>query len=110
MSPPHGRHCPCTACAQEDWARPDLAPCGLHGESCPNTYAPYAYDSDKWWPEGLPEWIETKTSDPLFAALDKGLRSFGWPGYNVPLPLPRENSWASLALALAQRIRELEAL
>lgn len=36
----HGRHCPCSACAKEDWTRPDLAPCGIHGVGCPNEYAP----------------------------------------------------------------------
>ena len=36
----HGRHCPCTGCANEDWTQDDLAPCGMHGPSCPNVYAP----------------------------------------------------------------------
>lgn len=67
-----------------------------------------AYNSDEWWPAGLPEWIgkQAETGDKWFVALDKGLRSFGWPAYNVPQPLPREDSWAGIALALAQRIRE----
>lgn len=38
----HGRHCPCSACAREDWTNPDLAPCGMHGQSCPREYAPRA--------------------------------------------------------------------
>lgn len=36
----HGRHCPCSPCAREDWTRPDLAPCGMHGPDCPAVYAP----------------------------------------------------------------------
>ena len=36
----HGRHCPCSACARQDWTAPDLAPCGRHGKSCPPFYAP----------------------------------------------------------------------
>jgi hypothetical protein len=65
-------------------------------------------ESDKWWPAGLDEWIgeQVRAGDSLFAALDKGLRSFGWPDYNVPQPLPHEDSWPGLALALAQRVRE----
>ena len=35
-----GRHCTCSACAQTDWTRPDLAPCGMHGEGCPAAYQP----------------------------------------------------------------------
>jgi hypothetical protein len=38
----HGRHCPCSACAREDWANPGLAHCGMHGPSCPPVYAPVA--------------------------------------------------------------------
>jgi hypothetical protein len=34
----HGRHCPCSACAQEDWTNPRLAPCGMHGPECPAVY------------------------------------------------------------------------
>lgn len=36
----HGRHCVCSACAREDWTNPQLAPCGMHGASCPPVYAP----------------------------------------------------------------------
>jgi len=36
----HGRHCPCSACAREDWTNPELAHCGMHGPSCPRVYAP----------------------------------------------------------------------
>lgn len=36
----HGRHCPCSACARENWANPRLAPCGMHGSSCAPVYAP----------------------------------------------------------------------
>jgi hypothetical protein len=35
----HGRHCTCSACAREDWAR-ITGPCGMHGKDCPATYAP----------------------------------------------------------------------
>lgn len=37
----HGRHCPCSACALQDWSDPALAACGMHGPSCPPRYAPY---------------------------------------------------------------------
>ncbi len=36
----HGRHCRCAACEAEDWTNPALAPCGMHGSSCPREYAP----------------------------------------------------------------------
>lgn len=36
----HGRHCSCSACAAEDWTRPELACCGMHGPTCPAVYAP----------------------------------------------------------------------
>jgi len=36
----HGRHCICSACAAQDWSEPQLAPCGMHGPSCPAVYAP----------------------------------------------------------------------
>lgn len=36
----HGRHCTCGACASEDWTNPRLAPCGMHGSSCPREYQP----------------------------------------------------------------------
>jgi hypothetical protein len=36
----HGRHCPCSACAAEDWTRPGLSFCGMHGPTCPAIYAP----------------------------------------------------------------------
>jgi hypothetical protein len=35
----HGRHCTCTACAQEDWTNPKFV-CGMHGSGCPSVYAP----------------------------------------------------------------------
>lgn len=37
----HGRHCPCWACAREDWTNPSLAHCGMHGSECPPVYAPF---------------------------------------------------------------------
>lgn len=42
----HGRHCVCSACAQEDWTNPQLAPCGMHGSSCPREYAPLGAAGD----------------------------------------------------------------
>ena len=36
----HGRHCICTPCAAQDWSEPGLAPCGMHGPSCPPMYQP----------------------------------------------------------------------
>jgi protein gp37 len=36
----HGRHCGCSACARQDWSEPQLAPCGMHGPSCPPVYSP----------------------------------------------------------------------
>jgi hypothetical protein len=42
----HGRHCTCSACAREDWTRPDLGPCGMHGEGCPPVYAPLGPPDD----------------------------------------------------------------
>lgn len=36
----HGRHCPCSACAHQDWSEPQLAPCGMHGHSCARIYQP----------------------------------------------------------------------
>jgi hypothetical protein len=37
----HGRHCTCSACAREDWTQRRLAPCGMHGSSCPREYQPW---------------------------------------------------------------------
>ncbi|MFI0434093.1 MAG: hypothetical protein ACH36H_13245 [Candidatus Nanopelagicales bacterium] len=45
----HGRHCRCTPCAREDWTRPDLAHCGMHGPSCPAVYAPFAAPCEHDW-------------------------------------------------------------
>jgi hypothetical protein len=42
----HGRHCICSACAAQDWAEPGLAPCGMHGPSCPPLYAPLGAAGD----------------------------------------------------------------
>ena len=36
----HGRHCICSACAAQDWSKPQLAACGMHGPSCLPRYAP----------------------------------------------------------------------
>jgi hypothetical protein len=35
----HGRHCPCGACARQDWTK-ITGPCGMHGKDCPPVYAP----------------------------------------------------------------------
>jgi hypothetical protein len=37
VKPTHGRHCPCSACAREDWTKIE-APCGMHGADCPRVY------------------------------------------------------------------------
>jgi hypothetical protein len=37
----HGRHCRCSPCRWQDWTRPELAPCGMHGPSCPAAYQPF---------------------------------------------------------------------
>src|SRR5580658_8389774 len=42
----HGRHCVCSACEQEDWTNPDLAPCGMHGSDCPARYQPLGAPGD----------------------------------------------------------------
>lgn len=42
----HGRHCPCSACAREDWTK-IVAPCGMHGEGCPAVYAPISSDAKR---------------------------------------------------------------
>lgn len=54
----HGRHCACSACAQEDWTNPKLAACGMHGPSCPAVYAPL---NEHGIPETLPH--ETAADD-----------------------------------------------
>jgi hypothetical protein len=43
----HGRHCSCSACAREDWTQPHLAPCGMHGPTCPPVYAPLAERNER---------------------------------------------------------------
>ena len=42
----HGRHCPCSACAREDWTR-ITGPCGMHGADCPAVYAPLDTPADR---------------------------------------------------------------
>jgi len=42
----HGRHCACSACAAQDWSEPQLAPCGMHGSSCPPRYDPWGVAGD----------------------------------------------------------------
>ena len=63
---------------------------------------------DKWWPPELVAWI-TDSDDPVVQALNKGLRSFGWPDYNVPHPLPYEDTWPGIALSLAAALARAEA-
>jgi hypothetical protein len=41
----HGRHCPCSACAREDWTR-ITGPCGMHGAECPAVYAPLGVEGE----------------------------------------------------------------
>lgn len=60
----HGRHCVCSACAREDWTNPGLAPCGMHGSSCPRAYDPW----------GAPGTLAARTSrERMHAALDAAL-------------------------------------
>lgn len=56
----HGRHCPCSACKREDWTRPELGPCGMHGEGCPAVYAPLPSAAGSSVPDtsGQPETVE----------------------------------------------------
>jgi hypothetical protein len=49
----HGRHCRCTPCARQDWSLPHLAPCGMHGASCPAVYQP---ESREAWEARHPEY------------------------------------------------------
>jgi predicted RNase H-like nuclease len=51
-----------------------------------------AYDSDRWWPAGLPEWIgkQVETGDEVLIALDKptvaGRRSGSPAATSTPAP------------------------
>jgi hypothetical protein len=65
----HGRHCPCSACAREDWTNPGLAPCGMHGPACPPAYAPIAAATLPATPTGI---------DPgrLHAAYDRSIEDW----------------------------------
>ena len=56
----HGRHCACGACARQDWAEPGLAPCGMHGSSCPPRYDPRGVAGDLI---GEGDLIEASTRD-----------------------------------------------
>lgn len=58
----HGRHCPCSACAREDWTK-ITGPCGMHGAECPAVYDP------------LPQVAEGR--ERRFAAVAYTLRSQG---------------------------------
>ena len=57
----HGRHCTCSACAAEDWTDPRLAPCGMHGSSCPREYQP-------WGLAGTRDWVADSSYGRLNAA------------------------------------------
>jgi hypothetical protein len=57
----HGRHCTCSACAREDWTSPGIAPCGMHGSSCPRRYQP-------WGLAGSRDWVADSTYGRLNAA------------------------------------------
>ncbi len=69
----HGRHCRCSACARQDWADPQLAPCGMHGRSCPPVYAPYGTLGRSPFGDGLRgiDWlIAGGESGPNFRPMD----------------------------------------
>jgi hypothetical protein len=53
----HGRHCGCGACARQDWSEPHLAPCGMHGSSCPPRYDPWGVAGD---PVGLMSQVDSE--------------------------------------------------
>lgn len=65
----HGRHCICSACAAQDWAEPGLAPCGMHGPSCPPMYTPRGAAGDVVRGPGASVRIDTEPvtmlNDPL---------------------------------------------
>lgn len=67
----HGRHCRCSACARQDWTLPYLAPCGIHGPSCPAEYQP---ESREDWEASHPEFMARKAAAARAAheALDAG--------------------------------------
>lgn len=62
----HGRHCTCTACRATDWTNPDLAGCGMHGDSCPRVYAPLTADDNQ-----RIDWLFRQTRAEMARALTK---------------------------------------
>ena len=61
----HGRHCTCSACAREDWTQEWIAPCGMHGSSCPREYQP-------WGPAGTFNWADASSPNRLNASPNLG--------------------------------------
>jgi hypothetical protein len=57
----HGRHCTCSACAREDWTQEWIAPCGMHGSTCPREYQP-------WGLAGTFNWVDASSPNRLNAA------------------------------------------
>lgn len=55
----HGRHCRCSACGRQDWSDPMLAPCDIHGPSCPSEYQPETRED---WEASHPEFMARKTA------------------------------------------------
>lgn len=70
----HGRHCRCSACAREDWTNPALAPCGMHGSSCPAVYAPIPPATDE---QLAVAWLHDVVEDTTVSLDD--LRDIGFP-------------------------------
>lgn len=68
----HGRHCPCSACAREDWTNPDLAPCDYHGIAC--AYSPAA--------PPVPAGDERRTVLAYRRHLERGCECPKWPECN----------------------------
>lgn len=77
----HGRHCRCSSCAREDWSHPDLASCGMHGETCPGVYDPRGRPGDV-----VPTETARAAADRFFAdaalELDSAMRK--WPATHSP--------------------------
>jgi hypothetical protein len=66
----HGRHCVCSACAAQDWAEPGLAPCGMHGPSCPPVYAPLGAPGNVVCGPNASVRVDTEPSEPNRIAND----------------------------------------
>jgi hypothetical protein len=73
----HGRHCPCSACAQQDWGDPMLGPCGEHGPGCARVYAPQGTSESEQWPteatrRALDAWNDGYQRGLAFARVYRG--------------------------------------